>query len=129
MTKIRVLLADDHALVRGGIRSLLEKIPNVEVAGEANNGRETIYMIRSAPPDVALMDIAMKDLNGLEATTRIIKEFPGVRVLILSMHNKEDFVAQALRSGARGYMLKDAAPTELEKALQVIMEGGTYLSA
>ena len=126
--KIRVLLVDDHVLVRAGIRSLLEKMDIVEVAGEADNGRVAMEMIRADPPDVVLMDIAMKELNGLEAAGRITKDFPQVRVLILSMLAKEDFVAQALRSGAKGYLLKDAATNELETALKTVMSDGTYFS-
>jgi DNA-binding NarL/FixJ family response regulator len=127
--KARVLLVDDHVLVRAGIRSLLEKIPWVEVAGEASNGREALEMIAGQQPDVVLMDIAMKDMNGIETTHRLTKEFPDVKVLILSMQAKEDFVAQALRAGAKGYLLKDAATDELEKALQMVIDGGAYLSA
>jgi DNA-binding NarL/FixJ family response regulator len=126
--KIRVLLVDDHVLVRAGIRSLLEKMDFVEVAGEADNGRMAMEMVRANPPDIVLMDIAMKELNGLEAAGRITKEFPQVKVIILSMLAKEDFVAQALRSGAKGYLLKDAATNELETALQTVMRGGTYFS-
>lgn len=127
--KIRVLLVDDHVLVRAGIRSLLEKMPFVEVAGEADNGREALELVRNSPPDIVLMDIAMKELNGLEASSRMVKEFPQVKVIILSMLAKEDFVGQALRSGAKGYLLKDAATTELEKALTTVMQDGTYLSS
>ena len=122
-------MVDDHVLVRAGIRSLLEKIPWVEVAGEASNGREALEMIDGQQPDVVLMDIAMKDMNGLETTHRLTKEFPEIKVLILSMQAKEDFVAQALRAGAKGYLLKDAATDELEKALQIVIDGGAYLSA
>src|SRR3954471_1903366 len=127
--KVRVLLVDDHVLVRAGIRSLLEKIPSVEVAGEASNGREALEMIAGQQPDVVLMDIAMKDMNGLETTNRLTKEFPNIKVLILSMQAKEECVAQALRAGAKGYLLKDAATDELEKALQIVIDGGAYLSA
>src|SRR3954466_12688468 len=129
MKKTRVLLVDDHVLVRAGIRSLLEKMPSVEVAGEASNGREPLEAVSQNAPDVVLMDIAMKDMNGLETTNRMAKDCPEIKVLILSMLAKEDFVAQALRSGAKGYLLKDAATDELEKALQTVMGGGTYLSA
>src|SRR3954467_13561153 len=101
MKKTRVLLVDDHVLVRAGIRSLLEKMPFVEVAGEASKGRGALEKIAVGPPDVVLMDIAMKDMNGLETTNRITKDFPNIKVLILSMLAKEDFVAQALRSGAK----------------------------
>jgi DNA-binding NarL/FixJ family response regulator len=125
---MRILLADDHALVRAGIRSLLEKIPGVEVAGEASNGREAIESIRGQRPDLVLMDIAMKELGGLEALPRITKNFPSVKVIILSAHANEEYVIRALRSGAAGYMLKDAATLELELAINSVTQGKTYLS-
>ena len=125
---MRILLADDHALVRAGIRSLLEKIPGVEVAGEASNGREAIELIRAQRPDLVLMDIAMKELGGLEALPRITKNFPSVKVIILSAHANEEYVIRALRSGAAGYMLKDAATLELELAINSVTQGKTYLS-
>jgi len=128
MKPIRVLLADDHVLMRAGIRSLLEKLPAVEVVGEAGNGREALALVVSLRPNVVLMDIGMRELNGLEATARITKEFPGVRVLILSMHANEEYVLQALRSGAAGYILKDAATMELELALRSVHQDQTYLS-
>jgi len=125
---MRILLADDHALVRAGIRSLLEKIPGVEVAGEASNGREAIELIRGQRPDLVLMDIAMRELGGLEALPRITKDFPSVKVIILSAHSNEEYVIRALRSGAAGYMLKDAAAEELELAINAVTQGKTYLS-
>lgn len=128
MKPIRVLLADDHALVRAGIRSLIEKLPSVEVVAEAGNGREALELIRTRTPGVVLMDIAMSGLNGLEAAGRIAKEFPGVKVIILSMHATEEYVMQALQAGVAGYMLKDAATTELELALNSVARGETYLS-
>ena len=128
MKPIRVLLADDHVLMRAGIRSLLEKLAMVEVVGEASNGREALALVQSLRPNMVLMDIGMKELNGLEATARITKEFPGVRVIILSMHANEEYVLQALRAGAAGYILKDAATVELELALQAVHDDKTYLS-
>jgi DNA-binding NarL/FixJ family response regulator len=128
MKTIRVILADDHALVRAGIRSLLEKLPSVEVVAEAANGREAIDLIKSGAPDVVLMDIAMSGLNGLEAAARVVKDFPGVKIIILSMHANEEYVMQALRVGVAGYLLKDAATAELELALQAVARGETYLS-
>ena len=128
MNVTRVLLADDHALVRAGIRALLEKIPNVEVIGEANSGREALEMIKSKMPNLVLMDIAMSELGGLEALPRITKDFPGVNVIILSAHANEEYVIRALRSGAVGYMLKDAATAELELAIRSVGEEKTYLS-
>ena len=125
---MRVLLADDHGLVRAGIRTLLEKIPNVQVVDEAASGREALEMVKTQLPNLVLMDIAMADLNGLEALSRITKEFPGVKVMILSAHANEEYVIRALRSGAAGYMLKDAATSELELAVSAVSGGKTYLS-
>lgn len=128
MTGMRILLADDHSLVRAGVRSLIEKIPGVEVVGEASNGRDALELIRTELPDLVLMDIAMKELGGLEALPRITKNFPTVKVIILSAHANEEYVIRALRSGAAGYMLKDAAPLELELAISAVEKGKTYLS-
>ena len=128
MNPIRVLLVDDHALVRAGIRSLLEKTPNVEVVGEASTGREALELVKAALPNLVLMDIAMPDLGGLETLARIVKSFPGVKVVILSGHANEEYVIRALRSGASGYMLKDAATVELELVIKSIAQGKTYLS-
>jgi len=125
---MRILLADDHALVRAGIRSLLEKIAGIQVIAEAGNGREALELIGSENPDIVLMDTAMRELGGLEALPRITKNFPKVRVIILSAHANEEYVIRALRSGAAGYMLKDAAAHELEFALRAVQEGKTYLS-
>jgi DNA-binding NarL/FixJ family response regulator len=128
MNATRVLLVDDHALVRAGIRSLLEKMPGVEVVGEARNGREALDLVKSASPNLVLMDIAMPDLGGLEALPRIIKNFLGVKVIILSAHANEEYVIRALRSGASGYILKDAATAELELMIKAVTRGETYLS-
>ena len=125
---IRVLLADDHTLVRAGIRALLERIPGVEVAGEAGDGRELIDLVKAQPPDVVLMDISMPGLNGLHALARITRDFPSVRVIILSMHHNEEYVVQALKSGAAGYLLKRGATAELPVALNSVVGGGIYLS-
>ena len=128
MNPIRILLADDHALVRAGIRTLLEKIPNVEVVGEANSGRQALEMVKTRLPNLVFMDIAMAELGGLEALPRITKDFPGVRVIILSAHANEEYVIRALRNGAAAYMLKDAATAELEFAITSVSEDKTYLS-
>jgi len=125
---IRVILADDHTLVRAGIRALLEKIPGVEVVAEADDGREVLDLVRRHRPDVVLMDITMPGLNGLEAAARLAKEFPEARVLILSMHNNEEYYWRALKAGAAGYLLKKAATTELATALQRVALGEIYLS-
>jgi DNA-binding NarL/FixJ family response regulator len=128
MNLTRVLLADDHALVRAGIRALLEKIPSVEVVGEAGTGREALELVRSKLPNIVLMDIAMTELGGLEALPRITKDFPSVKVIILSAHASEEYVIRALREGAAGYMLKDSATTELELAINSVIHGKIYLS-
>ena len=125
---MRILLADDHKLVRAGIRALLEGMPNVKVIGEANNGREALELARSYKPDILLMDIAMKDMNGLDATAILHKELPACRVVILSMHATGDYLQQALRAGACGYILKDAATLELQLALDAVSRGDIYLS-
>ncbi|MEY2488793.1 MAG: hypothetical protein QOC70_735 [Verrucomicrobiota bacterium] len=128
MNPIRVLLADDHELVRAGIRALLEKIPGVEVVGEAGNGREALELVKSELPHVVLLDIAMPELGGLETLPQIIKNFPSVKVVILSAHVTEDYVSRALRSGASGYMLKHAAAVELEFGINSVAQGKIYLS-
>lgn len=128
MRLTRILLADDHTLVRSGFRALLEQLEGVEVVAEAADGREALRLIEAHRPDIVLMDIAMPELNGLEATARITKQFPDVRVILLSMHANEEYVSEALRTGAAGYMLKDAAAVELELALRAVMSGESYLS-
>jgi DNA-binding NarL/FixJ family response regulator len=128
MNATRVVLADDHALVRAGIRALLEKISDVEVVGEAGTGREALELVKSELPNLVLMDIAMAQLGGLEALPRVTKDFPGVKVIILSAHANEEYVIRALRSGASGYLLKDAATAELEFAIRSVSEDKTYLS-
>ena len=126
--QVRVLLADDHALVRAGLRKLLESLPDIEVVGEADDGQAVLTLAGQLHPHLVLMDIAMPGLNGLEAAARLTKLHPQTRVLILSMHQNEDYVRQALRAGAAGYLLKDAAPVELEHALKAVLRGQTYLS-
>ncbi len=128
MKPIRVMLADDHLLVRAGLRKLLESIPHVEVVAEADDGLALVTLAAQLQPDVVLMDIAMPGLNGLEATGRLQKALPNTRVLILSMHQNEEYVRQALRHGAAGYLLKDAAPAELELAIRAVLRGETFLS-
>ena len=128
MSPIRVLLADDHNLVRAGIRSLIQELTGIEVIAEASDGREALSLIEMHRPDVVLMDIAMSELNGLEATARVVRDFPEVRVIMLSMHANEEYVWQALRSGASGYLLKDAGIAELELAIKAVARGETYLS-
>jgi DNA-binding NarL/FixJ family response regulator len=128
MASIRVLFADDHTLVRAGLRKLVESMAGMEVVGEADDGLALIALAERLQPNLILMDIAMPGLNGLEATLRVQKVSPETKVLILSMHQNEEYVRQALRHGASGYMLKDAAPMELELALKAVLRGETYLS-
>jgi DNA-binding NarL/FixJ family response regulator len=128
MRTLRIVLVEDHALVRAGIRSLLEKLADLEVVAEAGDGRAALSLIAEHQPDVVLMDIKMSGLNGLEATARIVRDLPGVRVVILSMYANEEYVIQALRAGASGYLLKDAGTAELEVAVRAAAQGETYLS-
>lgn len=128
MTPFKILLVDNHTLVRAGIRALLEQIPNVLVVGEAGDGREALKLVEQYRPHLALMDITMPVMNGLEATVRLVKEFPGTRVVMLSVHTDEEYVLQALRAGAVGYLLKDAGRAELEIAVAAVARGETYLS-
>ena len=128
ITPIRVILADDHPIVRAGIREALKEIPGVELVGEAGDGRVAIELVKATHPDVVFMDISMPGLNGLEATERIIKTFPKVRVIVLSRHDNEEYYWRALRMGASGYLLKNAVITELKSALQRVAGGEIYLS-
>lgn len=125
---IRVLLVDDHTLVRAGIRALLDAMPDVMVVGEADDGRDALTLAGQLNPDVVLMDIAMKGMNGLEATAALRSQNPDCRVIILSMHATGDYLEQALRAGANGYLLKDAATLELQLAIDAVSRGDTYLS-
>jgi len=124
---LRVLLVDDHNLVRAGIRALLESLPQVEVVGEAADGRDALDLAASLQPDIVLMDISMKGMNGLEATVRLKQDFPDIRVIMLSMYATEEYVMQALHAGACGYLVKESATLELERALQAVARGETYL--
>ena len=124
----RVLLTEDHWLVRASLRSLLGDFPGIEVVGEASDGREALQRIPELKPDIVLMDISMPGLNGLEATRRIVKEHPEVRVVVLSMHTGERYVMDALRAGAAAYVLKGSAPRELELAIDAVARGELFLS-
>ena len=128
MSAIRVLLADDHSLVRAGIRSLLGAMADVQVVAEASSGEEALELAAREQPDVVLMDIAMKGITGLDAAARMRERHPGVRVVILSMHSGEEYVMQALRAGAAGFLLKDAATGELELALRSVIRGESWFS-
>lgn len=125
---IRVLLAEDHHLVRAGLRALLDPLPDIEVVGEAGDGREALAMLKNRNADVAILDISMPGMNGLEAAVRMGDEAPGTKVVILTMHSNEEYVLRALRAGVAGFLLKDAGTAELEGAIRSVMRGETYLS-
>jgi DNA-binding NarL/FixJ family response regulator len=125
---IKVLIADDHQIMRDGLRSMLEKEHDIVVLGEAEDGRMIERLARELAPNVIIMDVAMPDLNGIEATRQIVAEMPGVKIIALSMHDDRRFVLNMLKAGAAGYMLKDSAFTDLAKAIRVVMSGKTYMS-
>jgi len=129
MNSIRVLIADDHRLVRAGFRGLLLGLEGIEVVAEANDGREAWELICSLRPGLALVDISMPMLNGLELTARVTAEQPATRVIILSMHRAEEYVLRAVRAGAAGYLVKDATPEELEWAIRAVARGENYFCA
>ena len=127
MSAIRVLIADDHAVVRQGLRTFLDLQEDVVVVGEAGDGREALDAARATRPDVVLMDVVMPELDGVEATRRIVAELPGTRVLALTSFLDEDRVLPAVRAGATGYLLKDVQPAELVRAIRTVHEGGALL--
>jgi len=129
MPDIRILLADDHRLFRFGLKQLLDQRAGLTVVGEARNGFEAAELAATLKPDVILMDVSMPELNGLEATRRILEANPSAKVVILSMHSDRRYVTEALKSGARGYLLKDSTPEELLKSVSRVMAGQYYLSA
>src|ERR1700694_5736342 len=124
---IRVLLADDHAMVRKGFRLILEAQPDMEIVGEAGNGREAIEEAEKSHPDVIVMDVAMPELNGIEATRRLYASAPRTRILALSMHKDSVYVREILRAGARGYLLKDSIDSDLVAAVRAVARGGGYI--
>lgn len=128
MSKLRILLGDDHTLMRQGLRKILEERPEWEVVVEVGDGREAIRQAELLRPDVAILDIGMPRLNGIEATRQITKRVPEVAVLILSMHSNDAYVTQALQSGARGYLLKDSAGTDLVDAVEAVAAGKSFFS-
>ena len=128
MNPLRVILVDDHNLVRAGFRSLLENIPEVEIVAEADNGLNALELIRTHKPDLVLMDIALPDITGLEVTAQVTREYPTIKVVLLSMYDNEEYVLRALEIGAAGYLLKDADANEFELAIHAIANGKAYLS-
>ncbi|HEX4633867.1 MAG TPA: response regulator transcription factor [Gemmatimonadales bacterium] len=125
---LRVLLADDHALVRAGLRALLEDLPGVEIVAETGDGREALRLVRERKPDIALIDVSMPGLNGLDVAARITHDRPATRVIMVSMHGDDETVRRALKAGAAGYMLKNSDRAELEMALRAVARGDTWLS-
>lgn len=125
---ISVLLADDHAIVRDGLKLLLETQADIKVVGEATNGRDAVRQTSRLHPDIVIMDIAMPELNGIEATNRIMEESPLTRVIILSMHSSTEYIYRSLKAGARGYLLKESAGVEVVSAVNTVFRGGRYLS-
>ncbi len=128
MNPIRILLADDHGIVRRGLHYLLERSPGMQVIGEAADGREAVRLAEETSPDVVIMDIAMPNLNGIEATAQIVKKNPKAGVIILSMHSDESYLVRALSAGARGYLLKDSAEADLIRAVQAVSQGRPFFS-
>ena len=125
---VKILLADDHQIMRDGLRSLIAKQPGLEVVAEAEDGRAAVKLTRRFKPDVIVMDINMPDLNGIDATRRIVAEFPGTKIIAFSMHTDHQFVAGALKAGVAGYLQKDSAFEELDRAIRTVVANQTYLS-
>lgn len=125
---IKVMIVEDHDLVRAGIKALLQNVPDVEVVAEAGDGYEALRKVEVFGPDLLLMDIALPGMNGLETTATAVQQFPEVKIIILSMHSNEEYVWQALNSGAKGYLLKNATTAELELAIKAVARGESYLS-
>ena len=128
MDKIRVFLVDDHTVVRQGLRRILESDDEIEIVGEAGDGRTAVELVQKLHPHVIVMDVAMPELNGIEATRQIVKRVEGAKVLVLSMHGDDIYVRQALKAGARGYLLKDSEDLDLIKAVKAIRAGGSFFS-
>jgi DNA-binding NarL/FixJ family response regulator len=124
----RVLIADDHGIVRQGLRALLEKSPDVSVVGEASDGREAVRLAAELRPNIVVMDIAMPMLNGVDATSQILSRDPEIKVIILSMHSDESYILRALSAGAKGYLLKDSAEGDILPAVQTVAKGRPYFS-
>lgn len=128
MSKVRILIADDHGIVRKGLRLQLEQQKDFEVVGEATDGREAVRMTEELNPDVVIIDVAMPNLNGIQATTQLVKKNPNLGVIILSMYSDESYLTRALSAGAKGYLLKDTADVDLYRAVQVVAQGKPFFS-
>ena len=128
MSPVRVLLADDHGIVRRGLHYLIERSPGFEVVGEAADGREAVKLAEQLNPDVVVMDIGMPNLNGIDATAQIVRRSPAIGVIILSMYSDETYLVRALSAGARGYLVKDSAEADLIRALQAVSQGRPFFS-
>jgi DNA-binding NarL/FixJ family response regulator len=128
MSRTRILIADDHGIVRKGLRLQLEQQASFQVVGEASDGREAVRMAEDLKPDVVIMDIAMPNLNGIEATAQMVKRNPQLGVIILSMHSDESYLTRTLSAGAKGYLLKDTADVDLYRAVQVVAQGKPFFS-
>ena len=128
MAKLRILLGDDHTLLRQGLRKILQERPDWEVVAEAGDGRDAVRQALALQPDIAILDIGMPLMNGIEATRQIVRRRPDIHVLILSMHANEAYIIQALKSGAKGYLLKDSADTELIRAVAAVSSGKSFFS-
>ncbi len=128
MSKVRILLADDHGLVRKGLRFVLESEPTMEVVGEAGDGREAVRMAEALNPGVVIMDIGMPNLNGIDATAQIVKQNPQAGVIMLSVHSDESYLVRALGAGAKGYLLKDSAELDVVRAVQSVAQGRPFFS-
>jgi len=127
MSKVRILLADDHTILREGIKVLLNRENDMEIVAEAEDGAQALEKVRAVKPDVVVMDISMPKIGGLEVTREITETFPDVKVVILTMHDNEEYLVQALKSGAKGYVLKEAAATDLAEAIRAVVRGDAYL--
>lgn len=126
---IRIMLADDHSIVRKGLRALLSSESDLEIIGEASNGIETLQIANQLQPDILILDLMMPGMNGLEVTARLVRNNPLIRIIILSMHNNEAYISEALRSGAKAYIIKDDTADELIKAIRKVRDGSIYLSS